>query len=410
MSKKAKVQIPKKLIPVFSKPRGALRYRGAYGGRGSAKSATFATMAAVFGYSEPLRILCTREFQNSIKDSFHAEIKTAIERHDWLADHYECGEHYIKGKNGTEFLFKGLRRSISSIKSMSNIDLCIVEEAEDVPEASWRALTPTIRAPKSEIWVVWNRLQRESATDKRFILEPPPKTIIAELNHQDNPWFTPELEDERLRDMQLLDGSTYAHVWEGEYLDNSDRQVLGGKWRVEAFEPGNDWHGPYHGLDWGFSQDPTAAVKCWIHDDRLYIERESGGVGIELDHTPSKLMRDIPGIDKYEILADNARPESIAHVRNHGLPRCQAAKKWPGSVEDGIAYLRSFKEIVIHTRCREVQKEARLYSHKIDEKSGQVLPAIVDKYNHYMDALRYGLQPMIRKRETSSKTKRLAYL
>ena len=106
------VKLPEKLIPVFAPPRGSVRYRGAWGGRGSAKSASFATMAAIFGYIEPLRILCTREFQNSIKESFHAEIKTSINRYPFLQNSYDVGENYIRGLNGTEFIFKGLRRSM----------------------------------------------------------------------------------------------------------------------------------------------------------------------------------------------------------------------------------------------------------------------------------------------------------
>jgi len=354
------LELPEKLIPVFTPARGEVRYRGSYGGRGSAKSVTFATMAAVFGKGEPLRILCTREFQNSIKESFHAELKAAISRHKWLADFYDVGENYIRGANGTEFLFKGLRRSMSSIKSLSSVDICIVEEAEDVPEHAWRDLIPTIRTPKSEIWVIWNPEQRESATDSRFRLHEPDNGIIAKLNYTENPWFPEVLEDERVRDQGMLDPNTYAHIWEGEYLENSDKQVLGGKWRVDEFEPGADWHGPYHGLDWGFSQDPTAAVKCWIHDDRLYIEREAVQVGLELDGTAQFVERLIPGISDHEILADNARPESISHVSRHGLPRIVAVKKWAGSVEDGIQHLRAYKEIIIHPRCTVTKKEARL--------------------------------------------------
>src|SRR6056297_3152209 len=113
-------------------------------------------MAAVWGYAEPLRILCTREFQASIKESFHAELKATIHSIPWLTANYDVGADYLRGKNGTEFIFRGLRRSMQSIKSMAQIDLCIVEEAEDVPEHSWRDLIPTVRADRSEIWCIWN--------------------------------------------------------------------------------------------------------------------------------------------------------------------------------------------------------------------------------------------------------------
>ena len=355
-------------------------------------------MASVYGKCEPLRILCCREFQNSIKESFHAELKASISRYSWLADFYDVGENYIRGPNGTEFLFKGLRRSMSSIKSLSNIDICIVEEGEDVPEHSWRDLIPTIRAPGSEIWVIWNPEQRESATDKRFRQNRPHNGVFAELNYTDNPWFPPVLEEERLRDQGMLDPNTYAHIWEGAYLENSDKQVLGGKWRVDEFIPQPDWSGPYHGLDWGFSQDPTAAVKCWIHDSRLYIEREAVQAGLELDATAQFVESKIPGISSHEIIADNARPESISHVSRHGLPRIVPVKKWAGSVMDGIQHLRSYKEIIIHPRCTITKKEARLYSYKVDDKSGQVLTTLVDANNHCIDAIRYALGKIIQQR------------
>jgi phage terminase large subunit len=151
----ATIKLPPKLVPVFSAPRGSVQYRALWGGRGSAKSYSAALMAAVWGYAEPLRIFCGREFQASIKESFHAELKSAIEAHDWLSAHYDVGVDYLKGRNGTEFIFRGLRRNEQSIKSLAKIDLTIVEEAEDVPETSWLALEATVfRQPKSELWAI----------------------------------------------------------------------------------------------------------------------------------------------------------------------------------------------------------------------------------------------------------------
>jgi phage terminase large subunit len=393
------------LLPVFSPKRGEVQYRAAYGGRGSGKSFTFAKMAAIWGYAEPIRVLCTREYQVSIKESFHAELKAAIASEPWLSDFYDVGVDYLRGPNGTEFLFRGLRHNIQNIKSLAKIDLTIVEEAEDVPEHSWIALEATVlRQPKAEIWAIWNPCDEGSPVDKRFRSNPVDQSVVAEVNYDDNPWFPEGLEKLRKRDLERLDPNTYAHIWDGAYLVNSDAQVLAGKWRVAEFEPGGDWSGPYHGLDFGFSQDPTAATKCWIHGDTLYVEREAGGVGIEIADTPSVLKRGIPGIERFEVLADNSRPETISHLANNGIPRCKAAKKWPGSVEDGVAHLRGYREIVIHPRCKQTAREARLYSYKVDAKSGQVLTDIVDSHNHYIDSIRYGLQPMIRKRDTKART------
>lgn len=402
--KTARVELPPKLVPVFTPRRGDVRYRGAFGGRGSGKSYSFAKMAAVFGYAEPLRILATRELQVSIKESFYAELRTAILDTDWLAQHYDIGESYIRGANGTEFIFRGLRHNIQSIKSMASIDIAIVEEAEDVPEQSWRSLIPTIRAPGSEIWVIWNPQTDGSPVDQRFRKDQRDDALMVELNFSDNPWFPKVLEAERQHDRGVMDPETYAHVWEGEYLEQSEAQVLHSKTRVAEFEPGDDWDGPYHGLDYGFANDPTAAVRCWVHDDRLWIEAEAGGVGVELDDTATLVLTAMPDAHKHVIRADNARPESTSYLRRHGLPRVESAPKWQGSVEDGIQHLRSYREIVIHPRCRETIREARLYSYKVDRLTGDVLPQIVDAHNHYWDATRYALAPLIQRRDAKLET------
>lgn len=393
------VQLPDKLVDVFSHERGSVQYRGAWGGRGSAKSFSFAKMAAVWGYAWPMRILCTRELQVSIKESFHAELKAAIASEPWLANHYDVGTDYLRGENGTEFLFRGLRNNVSSVKSTAKIDLTIVEEAEDVPEASWLALEATVfRQPSSEMWVIWNPKLDGSPVDIRFRKNPPPESAIVSMNHWDNPWFPENLEKLRKRQREILDQATYAHVWEGAYLTNSNAQVLSGKVRVAEFTPGLEWDGPYHGLDFGFAQDPSAAVRVWVNDGRLFIEYEGGRAGLEIDQTAEFMRAKIPGIERFQIRADSARPESISFLGRHGLPNIVGVDKWPGSVEDGIAHLRSYSEIVIHPRCSETIREAQLYSYKVDRLTGDVLPTVVDAFNHYMDAIRYALAPLIRQR------------
>lgn len=392
----AKIELPPKLVPVFRHPRGSVRYRGAYGGRGSGKSFSFALMAAVWGYAEKLRILCTRELQVSIKESFHAEIKNAIASQPWLASAYDVGIDYIRGKNGTEFVFRGLRHNMSGIKSMAQIDLCIVEEAEDVPEHSWTALEPTIRAPNSEIWVVWNPKNEGSPVDQRFIQNPPDNAAVVELNYSDNPWFPDVLNDARLRDKQIMDAAKCAHIWEGAYLRNSESQVFSGRYAVEEFTPAHDWEGPFCGLDFGFASDPTAAVQCWIHADMLYIEHEAGGTAMELDDTANAIGSRMPEFNRRTMFADSARPESISYLRRHGMPNIRSVKKWPGSVEDGIEHIKTYRRVVIHPRCRETAREFMLYSYKVDKYTGEVLTSILDRDNHYIDALRYALSERIR--------------
>jgi phage terminase large subunit len=394
------VELPPKLVPVFSPPRGEVRYRIARGGRGSGKSASFAKMAAIFGYAEPLRMLGTRELQVSIKESFYAEVKRAIESESWLAAHYEIGEGYIRGKNGTEFIFRGLRHNMSSIKSMSKIDIAIVEEAEDVPEKSWLELIPTIREEKSEIWVIYNPKKKDSPTNIRFGENPPKNSVSAFLNWSDNPWFPQVLELERQNDLERMDHSLYRHIWEGDYLQHSNALIFAGKYEIKDFDRNSDC--PYQGLDYGFAQDPTAAVRCFIKDECLYISHEAGAVGLDIDETAPFVNDLIPDFERYCVRADSARPETTNYLKRNGIPLIQSVVKWKGSVEDGINFIRSFKKVYIHPECPQTAKEFSLYSYKVDRMSGDILPEIVDAHNHFIDAIRYALQPMIQQKAAGS--------
>ncbi len=397
MTETTRIILPPKLVPVFA---GKAIIRGAYGGRASAKSSSFATMAAVRGYSKKQRIVCGREYQKSIKESFKSELEVSIRRYPFLERHYTVGEEYIRGKNGTEFLFEGLRKNIDSLKSISDIDLTILEETETTSEDSYRVALPTfIRKPGSELWLIWNPKLENSPTDLRFRKNMPPGSKIVELNYRDNPWFTEESEFLRQLDASTMDAEMYAHVWDGEYLKLTNARILARKLKVRAFTPNKDFSGPYHGLDWGFANDPTAGVRCWTHDNCLYVEYEAGKVGLELDDTASYFKQRIPGIEKFKIRADSARPESISHVKRKGLPQIEAVMKWPGSVEDGIAHLLSYREIIVHPRCTETADECLKYSYKVDKQSGDPLPEIVDKFNHYIDAIRYAVSMLIKPRQ-----------
>ena len=181
--------------------------------------------------------------------------------------------------------------------------------------------------------------------------------------------------------------------------------MFNGKWCIDDFAPvvgkrnanaKENWSGPYFGADWGFSQDPTVLLKMWVFSSTLYLEYEAYKIGCEISDT-ADLFDSIPDSRRRRIYADNARPETISHVRAQGFD-VVACDKWSGSVEDGIAFLRSFDKIVIHTRCKHAITEARLYSYKTDRLTGDVLPDIVDKHNHCWDSARYGLGPMIQRK------------
>jgi phage terminase large subunit len=215
-----RLELPPKLIPVFT---GEAMYRGAYGGRGSAKTRTFAKMAAVWGLrfaqaNEPGVIVCGREFMNSLDDSSMAEVKAAIASEDWLAANYEVGEKYIRTKDRRiDFAFIGLRHNLASIKSKAKIRLLWVDEAEPVTETAWSTAIPTVREDTAEIWMTWNPERKNSATHKRFRENPPRDSKIVRMNYADNPWFPKILEKTRLEDFEKRPDQ-YAHVWEGDFV------------------------------------------------------------------------------------------------------------------------------------------------------------------------------------------------
>jgi phage terminase large subunit len=397
-------EIPK-ITRNFAKPAGTRVFKG---GRGSGKTRGLALRSALRIYQlAELGVegvfLASREHLNSLDESSMEEIKAAIRSVAWLADYFDVGEKYIRTRNRRiSYAFAGLRHNLDSIKSKARIIGNWTDEAESVSEAAWRKLVNTLREEgdgwQVENWISYNPESPESATHKRFVANPPDDCIVTTINWQDNPWFPEILNRRRLQDQQSRP-ETYDHVWEGEFLTLTEAQVFAGKFEVDEFEPKPEWDGPYQGLDFGFAQDPTAGVQCFIHDRKLWIRREAGSVKLELDATAEYLTSRIPGFATPVTRADSARPESISYLTRHGLPRIKGVEKWKGSVEDGVAFIKSFDGVVIHADCERTAREFRLYSYKVDRLTGDILPVIVDANNHYIDALRYALAPMIRRRE-----------
>lgn len=216
----AQVLMPEKLVPVFM---GEADVRGAYGGRGSAKTRTFAKMTAVRAHmwaqaGDEGIILCGRQFMNSLADSSLEEIRAGIESEPWLVPHFDIGEKYIRTKCGRiSYSFVGLDRNIASVKSKARIKLAWIDEAEPVTDPAWSVLIPTLREEDSELWVTWNPERKQSATNQRFRDSGDPRTNIIEMNWRDNPWFPAILDRARLKD-QRERPDQYEHVWEGAYV------------------------------------------------------------------------------------------------------------------------------------------------------------------------------------------------
>lgn len=382
------------------------RFLTFYGGRGGMKSWQIARGCLVRASANPITVLCTREFQNSMDDSVMAVLEEQAKALDVMKyfNFQKSNIYGIGNKNrGCKFSFKGLARNINSIKSFEGADLVWNEEAQETSQRSIDKLYPTIRKKGAQIITSFNPDKTEDPIYVRHVLQHDEnEQYLCLVNYTDNPWIDEAFvkEAERLR---RVDPEAYDHIYKGMCWIRSDAQILNGKWVVEEFEAESYFDGPYYGADWGFANDPLAFVKCWIGphalwgDNCLYIEYEETGIGVELDDIAT-LFKKVSGAKRHTIRADNSRPETISHVSNKGNLNVVAADKWGGSVEDGIEFLRSFDKIIIHKRCKMTQLEAKLYCYKQDRLTEDVLPVIIDKHNHCMDAIRYALQPLIKKR------------
>ena len=216
----ARAQFPIKLQGLFKKSR----YKVLYGGRGGAKSWGIARALLIKGAKKTLRVLCAREYQTSIKDSVHKLLCDQIQALG-LTDIYDVTQATIRGVNGTEFSFIGLKNNPANIKSFEGVDICWIEEAQTVSRVSWNILIPTIRKEGSEIWVSFNPELETDETYQRFVVKPPRDCISIKINWNDNPWFPETLELER-EALKARDLEAYNHVWEGICRQNVDGAIF----------------------------------------------------------------------------------------------------------------------------------------------------------------------------------------
>ena len=226
----SEVEFPVKLECLFKKSR----YKVLWGGRGGAKSWGIARALLILGAKSQLRILCAREFQTSIKDSVHKLLSDQVLELG-LTDFYDVIDRTIRGKNGTEFNFVGLKNNVANVKSYEGVDICWVEEAQTVSARSWDVLVPTIRKEGSEIWISFNPELESDATYQRFILHSPENAIIQKINWSDNPWFPETLNRERMT-LKSRDPEAYNTVWEGLCRQTVDGAVFAREMQMAELE------------------------------------------------------------------------------------------------------------------------------------------------------------------------------
>lgn len=213
------IQFPEKLECLFRPSR----YKVMYGGRGGAKSWGVARALLILAAQKPLRILCAREFQNSITESVHALLSDQIKAMG-LDGFFEIQNTTIIGKNGSAFYFAGLRHNITKIKSFEGVDIVWCEEAQTISKTSWDTLIPTIRKEGSEIWITFNPSLEADETYQRFVVSPPTNSIVVKINWSDNPWF-PEVLRQEKDDLKAKDPDAYLTVWEGHCKQTLDGAI-----------------------------------------------------------------------------------------------------------------------------------------------------------------------------------------
>jgi phage terminase large subunit len=390
MGKTLQLKTPEWALPLLEPSR----YKGAWGGRGSGKSHMFAEMMLeehIMNQSQSS--VCVREIQKSLNQSVKRLLEMKIQEMNAGA-YFEVQDAVIKSKKSDgRIIFQGMQNhTADSIKSLEGYDRAWVEEAQSLSQTSLDLLRPTIRKPGSELWFTWNPRQASDPVDLLLRGPTPPKDAnVIKVNYADNPWFPSVLKDEMEYDKRR-DPDKYRHVWRGEYLQNSESRVFR-NWRIEDFDAPPD---AIHrlGADWGFSVDPTTLVRCHIIGRTLYIDHEAYMVGCEIVNTPELFMQ-VPEAEKWPIVADSARPETISHMRRNGFPKIMTAVKGPRSVEEGIEFLKNYA-IVVHPRCTHTIDELTLYSYKTDPLTGKILPVLEDKKNHVIDALRYACEAVRR--------------
>jgi phage terminase large subunit len=395
----SKLQIP---TPEWALPLlEPSRYKGAHGGRGSGKSHFFAELLVEEHVADQSQSsVCVREIQKSLNQSVKRLIENKI-KDLGVESYFDIQESVIKSRHGNGIIiFQGMQNhTADSIKSLEGYDRAWVEEAQSMSQKSLDLLRPTIRKPDSELWFSWNPNLPTDPIDALLRGDDlPPNSTIVEVNYRDNPWFPDVLKDEMEYD-RARDIDKYQHIWMGGYVSNSESRIFR-NWRVEEFETPPD---AIHRLggDWGFANDPTVLIRLHIVGRTLYIDYEAYRVGCEIMDTPD-LFFTVPESEKWPLVADSSRPETISHMRKNGFPKMMPAVKGTNSIEEGIEWLKTY-DIIVHPRCVHTIDELTMYSYKVDPLTDEILPIIEDKNNHVIDALRYACEGI--RRATASKPK-----
>ena len=393
MSSEPVAQFPAKLQFLFD----PIRYKILYGGRGGAKSWGVARALLILGAQNPLRILCTRETQKSISDSVHKLLGDQITSLG-LGGFYEIQQAGIYGKNGTEFIFAGLRQDISNLKSYESVDICWVEEAQTVSKHSWDVLIPTIRKEKSEIWVSFNPELDTDDTYRRFIQNPPASAKVAMINWRDNPWFPSVLKAE-MEECKARSEEDYQHIWEGCCI----QQVEGAIYANEMRQLDKDQRITRVAYDslkpvqafWDIGDRYTSIWLAQAHPFEHRVIDYVEGEGLSLMQY-LKLLQAKPYVYGTMWLPHDARSPQLGTGRS--IEEQMRSAGWKVqivprlSIADGISLVRQIMPSCWFDgdRCADGLQALRRYRWAPDGNLGQIKrEPLHDIYSHPADAFRY---------------------
>lgn len=382
------------------------QYKAFFGGRGSGKSHAVATALVIIAARSTKRIVCARQYQNSLRDSSKELIEIKI-RELGLEDQFLILEREIIHKvTQSRFTFIGLDRNPGSTKSLEGADICWVEEAGTINAKSMEILIPTIRKRGSEIWWTWNPEQNDDPVDEFFRgkgdpkFTPPPKSIIVRVGIEDNPWFFQTSMPDAMWHMANGNPARYRHVWLGDYDDSFETKIFSnivfGRMEILPYMQ------PRYGMDFGFGSDPSFLVKCYVNNKtrQIYISKTVSG-NFPLRDLPSAMETVVANRD-VRITGDSSQPGTIDHLNSEGF-NMVGSIKGPGSVKAGINWLQGY-QIIIDPNCEDMREEARLYSWQVDRRTNKRLNVPVDAHNHGWDALRYACEDAMTEGETPDNT------
>lgn len=404
---------PPEFPPWASKLDEAYRYKVLHGGRGSAKSWTVARKLLQWAAERPLRVLCAREVQESIKDSVHALLTDQARA---MGLRFEIFEREIRHANGSRFVFSGLaQHTVESIKSFEGIDICWVEEAQAVSKRSWDVLTPTIRKANSQIIVTFNPFLETDETYQRFVVTPPSNSLVLEINYKDNPWFPAVLEQER-RDCLERDPDNYDNIWDGKpmrvskaaiYAAEVDALIAEGRARTVPHDPmlvvDTVWDlGWNDSMSIGLFQRAGSELRCinYLESSRKTLDWYVR----ELEKFPYRWGTDfIPHDGATKDFKTGKSTEQLLKGMGRNVEVLAAM-----SVEEGIRAARAlFPRVYIDTSNytgkplsgqSEYRGPARLleclkrYKRKVDQKTGEATTPLHDEFSHGADMWRYAGQ------------------